>query len=87
MTLFVAWLIALFALAIAAGVTGSLGVAVTCAIVAALVAVPIVRKRLAPSVDLKASPRGLKIASCVAAVVAVVMLSRMTVFIVDPSRT
>jgi hypothetical protein len=44
-------------------------------------------KRLTSSIELTSLPRSLKIASALAAIVAVVMLSRLTIFIVDPSRT
>jgi alpha-1,2-mannosyltransferase len=85
-SLFVASLVALFAFTAVAGLTGSLVVAAIAAIGIALVAGLVVWKRFARSIDWAAAPRVFSAASAVAAVVAVVMLARLTVFIVDPSR-
>jgi alpha-1,2-mannosyltransferase len=84
---FVASLIGLFALTAVAGLTGSLGGAAAAAVAAASVAGAITWQRFSPSIDWAASSRAFQTASAVAAVVAVVMLARLTVFIVDPSRT
>jgi alpha-1,2-mannosyltransferase len=83
---FVASLIGLFALTAVAGLTGSLGAAAAAAVAVASVAGAIVWKRFASSIDWSASSRALTFASAAAAVVAVVVLARMAVFIVDPSR-
>ena len=85
-SVFVASLIGLFALTAVAGLTGSMGAAAAAAVAIAAVAGAIAWKRFASSIDWAASSRALIFASAAAAVVTVVMLTRLTVFIVDPSR-
>ena len=85
-SVFVASLIGLFALTAVAGLTGSMGAAAAAAVAIASVASAIAWKRFASSIDWAASSRALIFASAAAAVVTVVMLTRLTVFIVDPSR-
>lgn len=86
MSLFVACLIALFVLTVVAGLTGSLAIAAILTIVVAAIVGLLAWKRVARLLDMTASSRALTTASCVAAVVAVVVISRLTIFIVDPSR-
>ena len=85
-SLTIACLIGLFVLTIAAGLTGSLAVAAIFAVLVAPLVGLVAWRRSVAFVDFAASSRALTTASCVAVVVTVVMLSRLTVFIVDPSR-
>ena len=76
----------LFAFTIAAGASGSMVTATIIAvIVAALVGVAWRARPFVP-IDESASPRGLKIVALVATIAALVQLTRLTVFMVDPSK-
>lgn len=85
MTLFVSGLVVLFVFAAAAGISGSSVVAAVAAAGAAM-AVAAFGNRFVPSAGAGSSSRGLRVAAAVAAAVALLMLARVTVFIVDPSR-
>ena len=86
MPLFFACLVALFLFAAVAGLSGSIAIAAPVALLAA-VASAVAWKRFVRSPAPASSSRALVIASGIAVVAAVIVLGRLTIFIVDPSRT
>ena len=76
----------IFAVAAAEGLTGSFVVAALAGVVAAGGVIWWLRRPSILPLDPGACSRGLKIASAVATVVALVLLARLAVFMIDPSR-
>ena len=84
--LFIASLTAIFAFTAAAGLTGSARAAAFPAVVIAVIVGVMLWKRPVVELDWTTCSRALTVLSCVAAVVALTLLSRLTVFMVDPSK-
>jgi hypothetical protein len=86
-TLFFAYLAALFGFAVFAGATGSTLLAAGCATVVAAAAGFSAWRRSARSLPWTGSPRAFSVSCGIVAVIAAVLLTRLTIFMVDPSRT
>src|SRR2546425_4871748 len=76
----------IFGFAAGAGWTGSGLVAVLIAALVAVLVVPWISTRPIVALDEAACPRGLKVVSGLATLVALVQLARLAAFIVDPSQ-
>ncbi len=84
--LFVACLSAIFALTAAAGLTGSVAAAAVAAVATAVMVGVLLWKRPVVDPDWTGHSRAFAVLSCVAAVVALAEISRLAVFMVDPSK-
>jgi hypothetical protein len=85
-TFLVGWLAALFVFAAAAGLTGSVVIS-ACAAALGAGAAGLAWSRVVSDLDWSTTSRPLRVASAVIAILGLVALSRMTVFIIDSSRT
>jgi hypothetical protein len=86
-TLFFAYLVALFGFAVFAGATASTVIAAGCAAVLAAGAGFAAWRRGVRAVPWTVSPRAFSAACAIMAVIAAVLLMRLTIFMVAPSRT